>query len=256
MRIYRIKENEKHYFKPSAGCIGYFDGVHRGHQKLIEKALQLSEEKDLESCVITFEPDPSEIYGNESDRRHLLTDDMKYEMFRNRGISRVYVISFDENTSRMSPESFIEFLNSLNIRELVCGFDFSFGYKGKGNTGTLRNSKKRDFSITVIDPVTYNDRKISSRDISDLIINGKMKEAEMMLGYPYMIRIDLRGGSSVMQYVPADGTYNGHVFNSECIVEIRNGMISIPGILEMGVYIGKDNSRRFVTVIFDDYIII
>ncbi len=257
MKIYRIGINGNHHFKPTAACIGYFDGIHNGHKKLIAKALQLSEMNNLESCVITFEPDPSEIYGKRKNRGHLLTDDMKYELLSEMGVDRVYAIQFDENISRMEPEMFIEYLNRLNIRELICGFDFSFGYKGRGNAETLNDSKIRLFNVSVIDSVTFENRKISSHDIAEIILNGDVKTAAVLLGYPYRIRIDLgQKTSEVKQYIPADGIYTGTADGKECMIEIRDGKISIPEVMKNGTFIGKSVKKHYLTVVFNEHVII
>lgn len=257
MRIYRIGKDSRHRFRPTAACIGYFDGIHKGHRKLIDKAIQLADENELESCVITFEPDPSEIYGKRDNSGHLLTDDMKYELLREMGINRVYAIQFDENISRMEPVDFIKYLNSLNVRELICGFDFSFGHMGRGKAETLVNSQNRNFNVSVIDSVTFDNRKISSRDIAEAILNGNVEMAETMLGYPYRIRIEVKHElSEIKQYIPADGTYRGYADGSECLIEIRNRLISIPGIVEDGVYIGKSRKKHYLTVVFAEHVII
>ena len=257
MRIYRIGINGNHHFKPTAACIGYFDGIHNGHKKLIARALELSKMKDLESCVITFEPDPSEIYGVRKNSGHLLTDDMKYELLSEMGVDRVYAIQFDEHISRMEPEMFIEYLNRLNIRELICGFDFSFGYKGRGNAETLNNSKTKQFNVSVIDSVTFENRKISSHDIAEIILRGDVETAALLLGYPYKIRIDLSHETSdIKQYIPDDGTYKGSADGRECMIEIRKGKISIPEMMKNGTYIGKRAKKHYLTVVFNEHVII
>lgn len=257
MRIYRIGKDGRHRFRPTAACIGYFDGIHKGHRKLIEKAIQLADENHLESCVITFEPDPTEIYGKRDNPGHLLTDDMKYELLREMGINRVYAIQFDEFISRMEPEAFIEYLNSLNVRELICGFDFSFGHKGRGKAETLVNSQNREFNVSVIDSVTFDNRKISSRDIAETILNGDIEMAAVMLGYPYGIRIDINQKPlKIKQYIPADGTYRGYADGSECIIEIRDRQLNIPGIIKDGTYIGKSQKKHYLTVVFAEHVII
>ncbi|MBR2546432.1 MAG: adenylyltransferase/cytidyltransferase family protein [Erysipelotrichaceae bacterium] len=257
MRVYRIGISRKHHFKPAAACIGYFDGIHTGHRKLINKAIELAEKNDLESCVITFEPDPSEIYGSRKNAGHLLTYEMKYEFLNELGVDRVYAIQFDENISIMTPEAFINYLNSLNIRELVCGFDFTFGHKGQGNADTLVNSGLRKFNVSVIDSVTFENRKISSRDIAETILEGNVKMAEILLGYPYRIRAVIQNEKvMIRQYVPADGKYKGTVDDRDCTIEIKDGLLSIEGIMLNGIYIGKDCKKHYLTVVFNEHVII
>lgn len=219
MRIYRISQKLKGHYRPSAAAIGLFDGVHLGHQKLLQKALKLARERNVDSAVITFDPDPAEIYRTDGRLLHLNTERQKYEHFRRMGISRVYVIEFDRKIASLSPESFIDYLNRLNVRELVCGFDFSFGFKGRGNSEMLVVSDKRKFNVTVIDSVDHDGRKVSSTRINNELKTGSVETANALLGYCYEISDQER------QVIPKDGVYQGIINEKPGRITVKDGMI-------------------------------
>ncbi len=220
MRIYRISQKLKGNYRPAAAAIGLFDGVHLGHQKLLQKALKLAREGSLDSAVITFEPDPAEIYRTNGKITHLNTSGQKYRHFQKMGISRVYVIQFDSDFSKLSPEEFIEYLNRLNVRELVCGFDFSFGSKGRGNCELLKNSDKRHFGVSVIDCVDHQGEKISSTRIINAIKAGNIETANTLLGYQYTVE------DPDCQVIPKDGLYQGMINGKRAEIAVNNGVIA------------------------------
>lgn len=226
MKTFRINFNTKARFSPSAACIGLFDGIHLGHAKLAQKALKLAKEGNMKSAVITFDPDPREVYLKDIKREHLLTDKMKYSMFEQMGFDRIYIIEFDEFMCNMSPEEFILYLNKLNIKELVCGFDFSFGRYGKGNCNTLLQNTDIQFNVTVIDSVDYEGRKISSSRIIKQLDKGRIDKVNALLGYEYKVHVN--SDNTLYQHLPADGSYIGKVDGKPCEITIENGMITSP----------------------------
>lgn len=219
MRIYRISQKLKGNYRPSAAAIGLFDGVHLGHQKLLQKALKLARERNIDSAVITFDPDPVEVYRTNGRLPHLNTARQKYEHFHRIGISRVYVIEFDYEIASLSPEAFIDYLNRLNVRELVCGFDFSFGFKGRGNSEILVTSDKRRFNVTIIDSVDHDGRKVSSTRIINELRTGSVETANTLLGYRYEVSDPER------QVIPKDGVYQGIINEKPGRITVKDGMI-------------------------------
>lgn len=174
-----------HYFKdnvqipPNIACIGCFDGVHRGHQELINKTVKLAKEKNLKPMVITFDPDPVEIFG---DGHMLLTTlNERIKLFERFGIEEVLIIHFDEKVMNKSPLEFKEeILDKLNIDTLICGFDFTYGYKGQGNIDSL---KKDGVNLIVIPEYRYYGKKISSSRIRKELENKNYNFVNKLLGY-------------------------------------------------------------------------
>ncbi len=165
----------------NVACIGCFDGVHRGHQELIKKTVLQANIKHLDPIVITFDPDPVEVFGS----GHLLLTSLeeRIELFEKFGIKKVVILKFDELLMHKSTTAFKEdILDKLNIDTLVCGFDFTYAYKGKGNPDTLI---KDGMNVIVIPEFKYYGKKISSTRIRKELLKGNYKFVNRMLGYEY-----------------------------------------------------------------------
>lgn len=166
----------------NVSCIGYFDGVHRGHQALISKTVDIAKKKNLKPCIITFYPDPYEVINK---KKNLQISNFKQRMkhFEELGIEKVIVINFDEDIMYKSYSYFnSNILNNLNIDTLICGYDFTYGYKAQGNKKTLKECK---FNVCSLKEVTYYGKKISSSRIRKEIMNKNYKLVNKLLGYEY-----------------------------------------------------------------------
>ena len=168
--------------KSNVSCIGSFDGVHKGHQELIKKTIELASIKNIEPYVITFDKDP-DLVIKKNDLFVLTSLDEKIKLFEKFGIKGVIIIPFNDELMKMDAFSFKnEILDKLNIDTLVCGNDFSFGYMGKGNYEMLR---KQGMNVEVLDDYIYDGEKISSTRIRKEIKKGNFTLANKMLGYEY-----------------------------------------------------------------------
>ncbi|QHS22293.1 riboflavin biosynthesis protein RibF [Virgibacillus sp. MSP4-1] len=178
-------------------AIGYFDGVHLGHQKVIGEAKKAAEEKDLKSAVMTFHPHPSVVLNKEIQEVHYLTPKRaKLEQFENLGIDYVFIVKFNESLAQLEPDNFAEeFLIKLGVKHLVAGFDFTYGHKGKGNMDTMKEHSKGEFTLSMIEKVSHNNEKISSTAIRNKIAEGRMDDAHHLLGRPYRLKGRVEKGS-------------------------------------------------------------
>lgn len=184
----------------TVSAIGFFDGVHKGHQKVIQAAVAEAQQRNMESAVITFHPHPSVVLKKDvQDVKYITPISEKKELLMNLQVDRVYMITFNKELSRLSPQEFIDhFIIGLNIKGLVGGFDYTFGHKGKGNMSNIADYDRGKFSHMVIDQVTLNGEKVSSTAIRSLLKKGRMEEVNNLLGRPYrlsstVIKGDQRG---------------------------------------------------------------
>lgn len=165
----------------NVACIGYFDGVHRGHQALINKTVELASKKGLEPCLITFKPDPYEVITKKK-AENINSFNKRLKLFEHYGIKGVIIIPFDEELMRMNKDDFYDkVLKRLNIDTLVCGEDFTYAHKGEGKPKDL----KKKLDLIVVKPVNYYGKKISSTRIKKALKEGKISFANKMLGYEY-----------------------------------------------------------------------
>ncbi|WP_370642477.1 hypothetical protein [Virgibacillus salidurans] len=187
----------------TVSAIGFFDGVHKGHQKVIETAVEEAKRKNMESAVITFHPHPSVVLKKGTQHVKYITPIReKKEVLQKLHVDRLYIIEFNKELSSLSPQEFIDhFIIGLNIKHLVAGFDYSYGYKGRGNMDVIHEHTRDAFTHTAIDKVTLDEEKISSTKIRELLKAGNVQEVGMLLGRPLafygtVIKGDQRGGRS------------------------------------------------------------
>ena len=182
MRIFRHFEQAS---SPCIATIGNYDGIHLGHQSLINHVISESRAKNLESAVITFEPHPKEFFQPKAAPKRVISLREKLEFFHSHKLDRVYVIRFDEKFSSLEGNDFIEILqNKLLVEGLIVGDDFRFGKKRQFGINELKQ-----FGIQVIQPGTIflNDERISSSRVRDALQDADFHQVESLLGRPYVI---------------------------------------------------------------------
>lgn len=165
--------------KPLTMTIGNFDGLHRGHQHLIEKTRYA----DTESAVLTFFPHPMKVLRQMKDHVILMSNEKKIEQIAAMGIDHLFIATFDKEMAQTTKEAFIEQLKSLNVKRLVLGVDFRFGSHASGHIQDL----KTHFEVIVLDDIVHQDTRISTTYIKDLLYSGELARAELLLGRPYSI---------------------------------------------------------------------
>ena len=186
MRIVNVKLGEIRKQKnPVVACIGYFDGMHKGHQALVNATIEKAKELGVESGLITFDPDPWVTLRNAKDVKHITPLQQRINIAVELGIKNIFILNFTKEMAALSPLDFIKVLDSCNIKALICGFDYHYGQFGKGDIESLK--RDADFEVVVIDAVSDNEGKISSTRITNLIEEGEVHKAEELLGYAYRV---------------------------------------------------------------------
>ncbi|BAU27718.1 FMN adenylyltransferase /riboflavin kinase [Aneurinibacillus soli] len=173
---------------PCVLAMGYFDGVHLGHRRVIQKAIDEAKVQGVASAVMTFYPHPREVLGQSGYTQYLSPLDEKLRLFEAAGVDIAYVVHFDISFAAIYPEDFIdEFLMTLSPRHVVVGFDYTFGHRGKGTVLTLKEQAHGRYDIDVIAPVNKFGEKISSTLIREYLYQGNIIEATQFLGRPYRV---------------------------------------------------------------------
>ena len=168
----------------TVAAIGFFDGVHTAHEKLISTMIDIADARQLKRAVITFDVHPKSVLF-ELDYRYITPHHRKIEELSKYQLDYLYVIRFDKEKAQMSPNAFIDYyLNGLNT--LVCGFDFKFGVRASGNIHTLMASDL--FKTIVVEEMRFQGYKIGSTHIRDLIMSGQVDAIEETLGRRYSIK--------------------------------------------------------------------
>lgn len=178
--------------------IGQFDGIHIAHQILIEKVCELSEEKELKSAVITFDPHPDLVLKKDANATSIMTLDEKAALIASMGIDYLIVVEFNQNVANMTDSEFVnQFLIKLNVKEIVVGFDFCFGKNGIGKAETISKLANGKINTTIIDNKTYQNEKIGTAMIKKMLLQGNVSLANKLLGRYYKISGEVKKGNQV-----------------------------------------------------------
>jgi riboflavin kinase/FMN adenylyltransferase len=184
----------------SAVTIGFFDGVHLGHQLVIGEVRRLAAELGARSAVVTFDPHPATVVRPES-APALLTDlEQRLELLAATGVDLTLVVPFDEARSKESAEDFVEgiLVRAVGARAVVVGEDFHFGHQRRGDVALLRRMGERHgFEVDGLElhaSAVSGARVVSSTAIRAALADGDVADAARMLGRPYEVRGPVESG--------------------------------------------------------------
>lgn len=178
------------YRRPSVVALGMFDGVHRGHRRLLERAADLARNLSLPSVAMTFDRHPQTVLRLGPAPPLLTTNGEKVELMKGIGLDAVFFCPFDEELSRMSPEDFADNIvgRLLGAHTAVVGFNYSFGRGGAGDPKLLADLGERlGFAVVAIDPETEGNEIVASSLIRERLLAGDVERANAMLGRPYSL---------------------------------------------------------------------
>ena len=169
--------------------IGLFDGVHLGHQELIQEAKK--DQKEI-TCL-TFSSAMAHSIAHKSGGL-LLTEDEKEEKLKELGVSRELVLPFDKETKNTSKEAFLSFLQSLSPTRIIVGEDFTFGKNIEGKAKDLFSLKEKGIEITILSLKEQDGEKISSSRIRRLLLDGNVEKTKELLSYPFFYTGEVKAG--------------------------------------------------------------
>lgn len=173
----------------SVVVLGNFDGVHKGHQRLLHEAKQQARDKDLLAIALSFYPHPTWVLGNNPKPLVMSRQDRKHQM-KIEGMDVFIEYPFTIEFSHISPEVFFKnvLVEELHAKVVVVGSNYFFGKNKIGNAKYMQElGQKYNVEILVVDTVKKDGQIISSTHIRQLISEGKMEQAESFLGHPYMV---------------------------------------------------------------------
>jgi len=204
--------------------VGAFDGVHRGHQRLIRQMVEEAGQTNRLAGLITFYPHPSAVLPPYNPTRYLSTPGEKAALLERLGLDILAILPFDQEMAQTSARDFIDRVyRHLHIAELWVGADFALGRAREGDAGALRAmGQELGFTVRVVEPLTWQGQIISSTRIRSLLLKGKVRQAAQLLGrYPSLTGEVVRGSQRghclgfptanlevrTERVVPADGIY-------------------------------------------------
>jgi riboflavin kinase/FMN adenylyltransferase len=222
-------------------AIGNFDGIHLGHQTILQEATNRAAKSGAVATALTFEPAPLKVLRPEAAPKRLSTNEQRLEWFRAVGVEAAVVMPFTLELSKLSPQEFVEkiLVNELQVRALLVGENFRFGHRQAGDAQLLRDlGKVYGFEVASIPPIMAHSEIVSSTVIRREIAEGEVTQAGRLLGRPFVLT-----GSIV------SGTGTGSKFTFPTL-NLRPDQELLPA---GGVYItrtllqGESKSRRSVT---------
>ncbi len=175
--------------------IGFYDGIHKGHQEIIRYVTGQAKRKKGKSCIITFSSHPSSFFSGRS-LSLISTWEEKEEILAQAGIDLVLLLDFTSQLTSLSPHSFVEKIRqNLRIWEIVVGEDFVFGDKREGNVRWLReNEKIFEYKLKVIPSLKVGEEKVGSSLIRHWLKEGEIRKATLWLGrYPTILGKVIKG---------------------------------------------------------------
>lgn len=185
MRCISVDDNIK--LKNTIVTVGKFDGIHKGHEKLLEVIAKNANGR--QKVVLTFETSP-EAFLKDDANKTIVTEEEKRILCEQQGIDVYMRMPMKKEFLSLSPEAFLSDIlkDKIGAATIVCGSDFRFGSDAEGNVEFLKKKQKEyEFNIIVVEKEQYNNKDISSTAIREKIMEGKMSEANEMLGHPYRI---------------------------------------------------------------------
>jgi riboflavin kinase/FMN adenylyltransferase len=192
-----IKDNFKTKLKyPTYIALGNFDGLHLGHMHLINKTVELAKDNFAKSMICTFENHPLSIINKEICPKLIMDNDTKINLLGSTGIDIVDLINFNKNFMKTTPEQFIKnMVNFYNVKGIVVGFNYRFGYKNLGDVEMLETySDILGYRLYVAEAISVNQEIVSSSKIRHLITEGDITKASELLGRPHSIIGDVIKG--------------------------------------------------------------
>lgn len=161
-------------------CLGYFDGVHLGHKKIINEC---SKTGKYEKAILTFSEPISNFIKTNKSKEVLTSLTDRFRIISRYNLDYYFVFHINKEFLDLSADEFINILQKLNVKEIFCGLDYRFGKGAEGDISLL----KKFFIVHVVDTYLDNDKKVSSQDIIELLKEGNIKEANRLLGQNYQI---------------------------------------------------------------------
>jgi riboflavin kinase / FMN adenylyltransferase len=231
IRIPHPHHLKKEVLPETSLALGYFDGVHIGHLQVIKTAIANAKANGFESAVMTFDPHPSVVLGRHKKITYYITPiEEKQQLIAELGVDRLYIVEFTEEFANLLPQEFVDqYIIALNVKHICAGFDFSYGKMGKGSMETMPFHSRNEFTQTTVNKQTvFDERKISSTYIRELINTGEVEKLPALLGRHYLFR-----------GVVVDGDKRGRTigFPTANIQPISNYLIPTPGVYAVKIQV-------------------
>ena len=250
--------------KDSVVTIGTFDGVHIGHQKIINRLVAIAEAEQLQALVLTFFPHPRMILQKESSIKLINTIDEKSNLMQDLGVDHLVIKAFTKDFSRLTALEYVRdvLVNKLHVKHIIVGYDHHFG---RNRTADIKDLKEfgafYGFKVTEISALEVGDVAVSSTKIRSALKEGAIKVANQFLGYNFMLNgtvVKGKGLGKTIQFPTAnlkiDEAYKLIPKNGVYLVQSRIDSKLTYGMMNIGTNpTVSDSDQLSVEVFFFDF---
>ena len=263
-------------FSDTALAIGKFDGVHLGHQQLIHELVTQAEEHALAPVVVTFDRHPNHVLNPDNVPLPIIGTRQKARLVAELGVAAMRTLIFDEVFAHLTPEEFVvTHILPLRAKLVLVGEGFRFGHKGSGSVETLSElGAHYGFKAQQVSHVMIDDQKISSTKTRQLIAEGKVFAASVLLGRNHQTEGVVEHGRKLGRklgyptanlsrdsegLLPADGVYAGYLYadgvryEAAHSVGTNDSIEAVPRLLESHV-IGRDDLDLYGKTVICEYV--
>lgn len=260
MKIYKLGQDQN--YEPTVIALGNFDGVHLGHQKILKKGLEIAQSLNIELSVLFFDPHPLKVLYPERKLNLLTGREERLILFEEIGVQKVFLLPFTSRFANTSPREFVEkVLLRIGVRHVIVGFNYSFGFQGKGNSESLKKfGQEYGFKVSVIQAQKINDTVISSTEIRKYLLNGEINLAKEMIGRSPKLSGKVVHGDGRGKKL---GYPTANIKLEEDLLIPKNGVYAVSSKIDGKIYGGMmnigfvptftDKSEKTIEVNFFDY---
>ena len=227
---------------PCALTIGNFDGVHLGHRRILEAAVERGRQNGWKAAVLTFDPHPTRVVAPDRAPALMTTLEQRLERFEEIGIDEALILPFTAEVARMTPEEFVRdvLVEKLSTRAVVVGSNFRFGHRHAGDIATMEKlGLEHGFSCEAVQPVRLGGEVVSSSRVRAALAAGRLREVRRLLGRMFRVRGSVAAGRGIgarktvptlniapeAELTPPDGVYvsdTRDVDSSRCWRSVTN----------------------------------
>lgn len=228
--------------KKTVVTLGTFDGVHIGHNAILDKICQASLEENLESVILTFFPHPRLIVSDNCDIKLLNTIEEKSHLLEKKGIQNFIIHPFDKAFSELSPREFVEevLVKTLNIQKIIIGHDHKFGKNRAADFNDLLGfGREFGFEVEEISAQQINEVSISSTKVRNALLEGNVTLANEYLGYTYMLNGTVVKGNQLGRTIGFP-TANIEISENYKLIP-KNGVYAVSVVINQEVFQGMMN---------------
>ena len=240
--IFNLNEIKKPFINPVL-TIGNFDGVHKGHLALFDKVKERAKAIAGQSVVMTFEPHPLKIMKPADGPQLITHTGQKLELIEKAGIDIIVCVSFDREFAAIPAREFVNaiLVKKIGIREIVVGYDYTFGHNREGDINLLREiGNTFGFVVHLVGPVEIDRTLVSSTSIRRLVQEGRLEEAGVLLGRDFEVQgTVVRGrnrGGRLLGFPTANLSPHGELLPKRGIYAVRLLIDDVPfnGVTNVG----------------------